>query len=135
MLKWSDELIIGVPNLDNQHKKILTHLNKLLKLVDLGFSLSDIKLAMERLEDIVNVHNDAEERLMKKYRYPYLKQHVKEHRIYSDNIKIISKALISHGSNIKLNGTIRSQVEDWYSSHLVAHDMKLGEFLRKLNQK
>jgi len=134
MLNWTKELELGIPQLDNQHKKILSHLNKLLKLVELGFSLSDIRLAMERLEEIVIVHNDAEERLMRKHKYSEYNEHRNEHVIYSKNIKIIAQALYSHGSNIKLNGTIKAQVEDWYNSHLLDHDKRLGDFLKYKNQ-
>jgi hemerythrin len=135
MLKWTDELSLDIPQLDNQHKKMLTHFNKILKMVELGSSIYDIRLAMERLVEIVKAHNNTEERMMERYKYPEFDKHKKEHLIYSNNINVITKALIKYGSKGKLNDKIKAQIEDWYYSHLRDYDQKLGEFLRSKNLK
>jgi hemerythrin len=126
---WSDEYSIGIVSIDNQHKHILSEITNILEMSDSDRTRQVLKGAVENLEQIVNVHNKYEERLMRQYNYPELQSHAREHKVFTNNISVLKNALLTYGFNEKLLEMILAQVTAWHDEHLLKCDRELGQFL------
>lgn len=85
---WSDDLSVGVDEMDYQHKRLVGMINRLVDLASLTRTdQSVIKAAYLRvLSDMVQyatVHFDTEERYLKAIGYADFDNHVEEHKSFS----------------------------------------------------
>ena len=75
---WSNDLVVGVDTIDNQHKGIFIRTNNLLDAMILGKGKEDIVEVIE----YIGKHFNTEENLMAKYNYiSYVKQKT-EHMLF-----------------------------------------------------
>ncbi|MCP4724809.1 MAG: hemerythrin family protein [bacterium] len=124
---WSDEYLIGIQQIDNQHKKIIKQVNKVYKLIDLEMSINEIVPAFEFLIDTIEIHFNTENRLMKGMNSQDFKLHINEHGIYLKNLNVICKTLAKSVNRKKLQNIIDWQISSFYEEHIIKFDKILGE--------
>lgn len=128
ILEHSEKLIIGNKIIDNQHKKIISQVNKILQKIELNRSINEIMREIDVLEDIVQIHTRTEEKYMRKNNYSEYDEHYNEHHILKSNIKIIKKAIFTNNRIKEFKNVIHSQVMNWYKEHMLNYDKKLANF-------
>ena len=78
-IKWSKELELGIPEIDEQHKKLID-------LINLFYTEPEESKKVERflteLEDYINYHFSYEEAFMEKIGFPELPTHRKAHSMF-----------------------------------------------------
>jgi hemerythrin-like metal-binding protein len=120
---WSDKLSIGVKEMDDQHKKLISKINDLMDNIDKS-SNQEVLSQYTSLGDYVVKHFKEEELFMESINYDGLASH-----------KIIHKKLLDQlgefADQIK-NDTLDSQklfsfLELWLKSHIMGIDAKYGE--------
>ena len=124
---WRDEYNINVEEIDTQHKELLELVNKLHASVEACIDKNELKEMLIDLAEFTRMHFSTEEKYMKKYDYPGLKKHHKEHKILLKHMGDLIK-MVSSGKY----PTFYSDYDvstDWALIHIADSDMKLGEFL------
>ena len=124
LIKWKKEYSIGVPKLDNQHKKILKIVNQVF-----GQQLSqqnekEIEEILDYLQDYIKVHFKAEEEYMLKHHYAGYEEQRKEHNEFIDRLFEAQKEYFKHGRVTSIN--IFNFVWDWFSQHILVLDKQLS---------
>lgn len=128
-LKWDKKYELGIPEMDNQHKKWAEILNKFYDQV----SKSDLKTNMLEMVDealaYTKYHFTEEEKFMSKMKYPK----INEQKIMHE--EIIS-SLMKFKDSLKSNKTITSmeitnELKKWFKDHIMVEDMKYAEFFKK----
>jgi len=83
IIQWSDDLSVGVPEIDKQHKKLVDILNRYYTEIK---NKEDDKETIDRflneLSDYMRDHLDYEEKFLAIIGYPELEQHKKVHRMF-----------------------------------------------------
>src|ERR1035438_3020330 len=75
-----DHLLLAVPQMDNQHRKLIAVVNKFSAAVDAGASRAELELRVTQLIEDFQVHFSSEEDLMQSSGFPGLTLHADEHR-------------------------------------------------------
>lgn len=130
-LEWSDNLLTGHTAIDNQHKKIVSSIKTVINEILLGANKNLRKIHLEELERLIRSHFSTEERLMKQYNYPFRGEHMREHAIFLQNVRLLKKALLISGSAYKLVEVILKQLTAWHDEHIEKYDKDLGHFITR----
>jgi len=128
--EWREEFSIGVAEIDAQHRELLEQMRKLSDRVRSGTSL-EVNETLDFLGHYVVDHFRDEERLMRESSYPFLEQHLHEHRTFhSYYLKL--RAEIDTGSSdpTYINFRVQLLLVDWLINHTTKTDRHLGSFLR-----
>jgi hemerythrin len=129
LIKWTDELSVGVVEIDNQHKELISRVSGLLSAMSKGKGKSEVAETLDFLADYVVVHFNTEERIMKEREYPGLDHHRRQHAVFSEKVSELRERLNRDGPSSLL--AIRSQrlLADWLTNHISVTDSALGAFL------
>ena len=124
---WSNDLVVGVDTIDNQHKGIFIRINNLLDAMILGKGKEDILEIIEYIGE----HFNTEENLMAKYNYiSYVKQKT-EHMLFIKYFFGIKRELETQGVSSLLLLQTHQRVCNWLKNHIVNEDKKFCMFIKK----
>lgn len=127
ILVWSDEYSINVAELDEQHKELLQHVNKLHAGVEAQIDKQDLHQLLSDLYEYTAFHFASEERLMKQHGMSNVKKHHKEHKLLLKHLKQICNA-VSEGKRPAFYSEYDVS-NDWFLAHIMGFDKQLGTFL------
>jgi len=128
IINWKNEFSVGVQEMDDQHKKLIGMINRL---IAEQHTLTDPKTIAELLTDMTDyaqVHFRAEEYLMAEYGYDRKSRQEEQHKAFID--KTISFYSASDlGPNI-LSEALLDYLGIWLVNHILNEDMKYKDFFR-----
>ena len=127
VLVWSEEYSINVAEIDEQHKTLLEHVNRLHEGVKDQIDREDLRQLVLDLVEYTRFHFSSEEKLMKQYGMEKVKKHLKEHRALLKHLNHIVDAITEGKRPAFYSGYDVSN--DWFLAHILGHDKKMGKFL------
>jgi hemerythrin-like metal-binding protein len=129
-IEWTPELSVGDAKVDDDHQKLLSHVNVFLEAMLAARGAAALAPLFEFLNDFMRRHFAAEEQLMREGRYPGLPAHQAEHRQFL-------QALDRHYEQYKRTGPSATIVTGLGESlgknlreHMCQSDRALCEFLQ-----
>jgi hemerythrin-like metal-binding protein len=127
-IAWNDAYLIGVPEIDTQHRQFCAIVNKLTWAQDKRYP-RDVayRLAFELLK-YAEFHFVCEENLMLLYGYPGLDGQAREHKKLLEILTLKLHGL--HRGDHDLE-TINKFAFMWFISHTSVEDKAFGEFMVK----
>lgn len=127
---WRENYSSGVAEIDSQHRTLLNLLNALSGAVREERS-SDISPILVLITQQARQQFTAEETLMQESRYPFLADHLHQHRRFEENLVLLSKEILSAAENlIYLAFRIKLLLMDWTINHSTKSDRHLGHHLK-----
>jgi hemerythrin-like metal-binding protein len=124
---WSKILSIGVEEIDEDHRKLVSIFNTLNHAVSAAEPPDYLAATLEELINCTVWHFSHEERLMLKYQYKDMDAHKAEHRELIETAKELQQELLQGG------GSMAEQhieiLERWLTEHILTTDMRLGAYL------
>mgnify|MGYP001626180519 CR=1 FL=1 len=128
-MEWSEKLVTGVKECDDQHKKLVSLINDLYDAMKQGKGKEVVDKALDELVKYASYHFTTEETLMTKYGYPELAAHKREHEYFKNKIKefLDKKAK----GEVTLSVEVMSFLKDWLIKHIMGTDKKYGPFLKQ----
>lgn len=128
-LKWNEELSVGIPSIDEEHKALVQHFNALHEAVHLGAGEMALKSVIDGMITYIVSHFGHEEAFMRATDYPGFKQHKEEHlRIWRHVMTIDEKA--KGGVTDDLANEVLAFLKDWIMGHVLYDDRAMGEHLK-----
>lgn len=128
-INWKNEFSVGVKEMDEQHKKLLGMINRL---IEEQHTLTDPKTIADlltKMTDYAQVHFRAEEFLMAEYGYEQKSVQEKQHQGFID--KTISfYSATDLGPNV-LSVALLDYLGTWLVEHILQEDMKYTSFFQK----
>ncbi|MEG2787265.1 MAG: bacteriohemerythrin [Romboutsia sp.] len=128
--KWTDELLTGNSQIDNEHKELIKAINDLLEACSKGKGRAELEKTVKFLSSYTKTHFAHEEVLQMKYRYPDYINHKKYHQHFISTVDDIQRKLMESGPSISLVGEINSKVATWIISHIKREDVKVAAHIR-----
>lgn len=137
-MEWSQDLSVGINEIDEQHKELFSRINRLVESVRQSRCRETIPEVIGFLEEYVIMHFANEETYMKKYNYPGYEAHKAQHSEFLKSISglkgELEKIRSEGGSSYELSVTTNQVVVEWIMDHIIKVDRKLGGFLKtKMN--
>ena len=125
IITWNDKLSVGVPQIDQQHKKLIDIVNTFFDAMKSGQGSKALEKAIPELVNYVDKHFSDEEKFMQEIGFPGLQDHQKLHRELTDKVKKLIAAIQSGQSvnTLKVGQFLR----DWLTHHISTIDMQYGK--------
>ncbi|PHS76790.1 MAG: cyclic nucleotide-binding protein [Rhodospirillaceae bacterium] len=128
-LEWLDEFLIGIPEMDDQHKGLFVFANKVLEKLHKGTERADIIQAMDDLLEASRKHFIKEEQLLANEVYPDLEAHHGFHGKLMLEIEEISSRL-NKGKTISCQ-EFHNFFLSWIVFHILNEDRKYAKFIEE----
>jgi len=131
---WSDDLKIGEPDIDEQHRGLFRITADLLAAVRSGRGQQNIRPVLSSLDRCVSTHFQTEEDCMRQCGYPFYDVQKAQHERFVKYFRRLKKEIASPQEN-RLYLMFRMQIllVDWLVSHTSREDRHFGRFLRQRN--
>ena len=126
-LVWDKTLSVQVPEIDDDHRKLVDLLNILNHSLVEGDAPNYIEAVLEELTSCTVWHFRHEERLMLKYEYQGMLEHKSEHQELIECAKALRQRLLQEGRAVSTEDI--AFLEHWLTGHILGTDMDLGSYL------
>lgn len=130
LVEWNDELVLGIPPIDEQHKKLVDMLNGFYSQLEKGEKEEAIYQFLHDLEEYLNFHLDYEERFMEKIGFPELGNHKKTHEMFK-KLYAEEKEKFAKEKDIKAVRELVAFTYSWLFSHIMKTDKKYIKYLKE----
>lgn len=127
MIVWGPNLMVGVQQIDNQHKKLVELVNKLNDAMVAGHGRDIIGPTLNELVKYTQLHFATEEGLMKLHGYEHTAEHKAEHNKLLHDVGEFKKRF--DAGNSMLSVELLRFLRDWLSRHILGSDKKLAAVL------
>ncbi|MDW7709388.1 MAG: hemerythrin family protein [Deferrisomatales bacterium] len=122
---WDESCTVGVPELDDQHRRLFRALE------GLRASLQGRGSALEGLEGLLRdcaEHFADEEQLLARVGYPRAVQQRVQHRVFLGRVRRLAEG-VRGGTEAVGEGTVGG-LAAWFRGHVCGLDREYGEWLR-----
>lgn len=131
-MAWSDEFLVGVDEIDSQHKALVVSMNRLSAQIASG-DTSGVAETLHFLADYSHFHFGSEERIMHELNYPFINDHIQEHQKFIQQfIRLNNNITSGLHDPLYLSFQIQLLMFDWFVNHTTKTDRHLGRFVQAL---
>lgn len=131
-MAWSDEFLVGVDEIDDQHKALVVSMNRLSAQIASG-DTSGVAETLHFLADYSHFHFGSEERIMRELNYPFINDHIQEHQKFIQQfIRLNNNITSGLHDPLYLSFQIQLLMFDWFVNHTTKTDRHLGRFVQAL---
>ena len=137
MILWESKFSVGVPWIDEQHKKLFQIAGEAYKMINEEASNLDFNRVMDVLDQLIDYtkyHFSQEEILMKHFGYPGYDEHIIEHHKLLKFIQDIDYIKINRNPSSSISEILNLLV-DWIVNHILNTDYKFKPFIQLAMQK
>lgn len=125
---WNESFSVGVQELDNQHKKLIKILNKLIKMANAEVFSETVSDTLTEMTKYAAIHFETEEKLMKKFNYPDFDAHKEQHKAFQKKTVGFCMYAMAYKSSVPTD--ILTFLMTWLVNHILVSDMKYKDFFR-----
>jgi hemerythrin-like metal-binding protein len=133
-IDWDESFVVGVPEVDEQHKHLIFIVNHFLETVsnsNMNKSGEDlyriIDSTLSELIDYTIYHFSTEEKLLSLYGYPDLAEHRAEHRSLINKAFNLSERLKESHTSVSAED-LAGLLDKWLVSHIRNSDGKYAKY-------
>jgi len=117
-MEWKDEYSLGILEIDNQHKQLMSSFSAIEESINLDLGWSNTHYAIVELIKVAHLHFAFEEALMRMFGYPGSDAHQKEHQSFFDDLENIERIALKEAARIE----IVEFMQNWLASHILVND-------------
>lgn len=128
MLQFTDDMKIGVPHIDAQHKELVELVKKASSLGITNPSKEEMKKCLDFLGGYVVKHFGDEEKLQAESGYPGYDKHKKIHQDFVGTFKSLYADFQKNGPTAKLSFALTNSVSNWVITHIKREDVTFGKY-------
>ena len=125
LLEWDDKFLIGIDQLDFEHKDLLDRLNTLHAALVKHTDVEQIKESIGGIYARLEIHFALEERVMREGDYPEYDDHKTQHDSMLNDFADLMHELEKNIEQ-EYNDTVRESLRSWLVDHILQHDQKMA---------
>ncbi|MFH1872062.1 MAG: bacteriohemerythrin [Pseudomonadota bacterium] len=125
-MSWTDSLLTGIDEIDEQHQVLFDVLARLELAVSSEDKWSAVHFAIVELTNFINIHFAVEEALLRLHGYPDLDAHIAAHRAFSADLAEIKQ----HSIRQDVSDEMMVLVKTWLVEHIGVVDKAYVPHLR-----
>jgi len=133
MEKFSKDLIIGIKEIDSQHRAIFNIFNKLHDVIKDPDEEADMEQVFSYLKDYVVSHFSLEEEYMDEYAYPGYDFHKSQHEKFIEELAEKQHDFLMRGESVKTEVLV--WLYFWFRKHILSIDKNMGEYFQTHEKK
>ena len=134
LFTWSDDFSVGIQEVDEQHKVLVSLLNQLHEAIRGHHGKSSSREILDQLAEYTRTHFLLEESLMRLTHYPGFEIHKQQHEDLIAQVKDLQDKLDNKGATITFE--LLHFLKVWLMQHINDSDKRFGAFFKTagLNQ-
>lgn len=125
---WSDDLSVGIEEIDNQHKQFIEMINELHLAMKSGKTATTLPQILTKLGDYVVFHFSHEEKIMQSYNFPDYIAHKTIHDKFTKEVKKLFDDLASAKTLLSID--VMKSLKDWLVAHIMGQDKKYSVYIK-----
>ncbi|MCP4274033.1 MAG: bacteriohemerythrin, partial [Gammaproteobacteria bacterium] len=127
-IEWSDKLSIGIPEIDSDHKVLLSLLNRCIIFTnEANKDHDDCTVILHDLVSYTQYHFQREEKVMELCDYPDTAKHCQAHIALLNDVKELQKQL---NSDEDIMESLLQFLMNWLLNHIVGMDSTLATYCK-----
>jgi hemerythrin len=130
-LQWDESLVLGFDEIDNQHRSIFEHFEKLSEAAEQGKSKEIIEEMAIFLFDYAQLHFATEDKIMAEYGYPKIEVQRHEHGDFTQDSNKLKKRIEQEGATREVAIEVTGKLLRWIIQHIRKHDMEMVAFIKE----
>ena len=127
LITWSQDMSVGVQEMDFQHKGLIEIINQLGDAMSQGKGAQEVGKIIDKMITYAQRHFGAEERLMSANAYPQLARQKAEHEAFLTKANDFKKDFMA--GKIAITLPISSYLKTWWTGHIQVEDKQYGPYL------
>lgn len=131
-IKWTSDLSVGIPSLDDDHKILVDLLNSTLVACYAGFGEEHVGIILEELFKYTQIHFNREMSILRASGYGDCDSHQAEHDRLFKELEVIANRARAEANN-GLSNEVGVFLRVWLFSHIMEHDRRYAAHLQKSN--
>lgn len=128
LIKWNQDLIVNIPDIDEQHERFVGYVNQLYDSRRKKSSPEEVGKLIAELVEYAWIHFKTEERYFDMFRYNESVSHRKEHEIINNKLHEFKKKY-DEGSGLLLAMKLSEFLKEWFEGHVVKVDKEFSKLL------
>ncbi len=134
LLKWDDSYLIGIEELDFEHKKLIEEINILHQELAVHEEKSNIERCLGEIFARMQAHFALEEHVMKANSYPSYDEHKREHEnLLGSYTETMLNFMNSPGTDS--GDLVESELNHWIVDHMLTSDKKMSAMIKDASQR
>ena len=130
-LQWDESLVLGFEEIDNQHKSIFEHFEKLSEAAQEGKSKEIIEELAVFLFDYAHMHFATEDKIMVEYGYPKIEVQRHEHGEFTRDTNELKKRIEQEGATREVAIEATGKLLRWIIHHIRKHDKEMVAYVKE----
>ena len=120
LITWGPRLETGISIIDAQHKRLVEIINEFNDALEAGRSNEIMGAIFDELVAYTETHFSVEEKLMAAHGYEEIEEHRREHRVFTDQIKMDRYNFNAGAWNYEQK--MKDYLRGWLVNHIAASD-------------
>ena len=129
MIEWEEKYSVGIISIDEQHKKIIGIINRVIAAKEFDDNTEDIAEILNEMAVYSQDHFKTEETHMIEFKYPEYQYHKEEHIDFSLRTLAYQSRVIT-GDN-RVANAILEYLKSWLVNHIQKTDKKYSDCFKK----
>lgn len=126
LVEWSDELSVGIDELDAQHKVLVGLVNEMHEAIEQRHGSEVVESILTRLAEYTRIHFAVEESLMRLLGYPDFEAHREEHRTLIMQVNDLRRKVETGKTAIGFE--LMHFLKIWLTKHIMESDQQYGQY-------
>ena len=129
-LQWTDFLLTGNAEIDNQHMELFTVVNAFVQAIIDERDKQEVDKLFKFLEDYTVMSFGAEEKMLEAEHYPDLAIHKAQHAYFKRTFDALKRRYEHLGHSEQLVKDTHRDVASWLLNHVAKGDQQWATFLK-----
>ena len=128
-IEWSEEFSVGVRLLDEQHKKLIRMVNRLIDAHGAAVNSEAVSEALTEMTQYARSHFKDEEQLMLDHGYPEYASQKEQHKAFVKRTVSLCTATSARVEDVPRKTV--AYLRDWWTHHILREDMEYRSFFEE----
>jgi hemerythrin len=126
-VEWNESYSVKVPEIDQQHRKLLAIINNLHEAMSTGGAPAKIRAVLQELVSYTRFHFGHEEKMLEAAAYPTLEYHKAIHKSMVAQVEGFGAQVAESNAATPLK--LMAFLKDWLTNHILQTDMRYSSHL------
>ncbi len=132
LLEWQDKFLVGVPEVDHEHRELIRLINSLHESLSRQQSTELVRATLGEIHAGISAHFALEEKNMQSWRYPDFAEHKRDHERLLDELHDFLDACEQQMPPD--TDAFGARLNAWFETHFQTHDARLHRWIQRRGQ-
>ncbi len=129
-IKWDDSFLIGIEELDHEHRVLINDINRLHGELARQDKKSEVEKCLGDIYARMQAHFALEEHVMKEHEYKFFDEHKREHEKLLDGYTEYMMQILNDKA-VTFSSPIEDTLRYWVINHIVESDKKMSLMIQE----